>query len=71
MILYWNRMEKKSLSELILFKGSLILFSSQEEISVKELEGMFLILTIIITVNWTKGVNNWATLGYCLFIKVY
>ena len=44
-------MEKKSLSELILFKGSLILFSSQEEISVKELEGMFLILTIIITVN--------------------
>ena len=43
-------MEKKSLSELILFKASLILFFLPEEISVKELEGIlnFLIITIII-----------------------
>ena len=40
-------MEKKSLSELILFKASLILFFLPEEISVKELEGIFLIITII------------------------
>ena len=41
-------MEKKSLSVWILSKASLTLFFLLEEISVMELEGIFLTITIII-----------------------